>query len=473
MRSKTPIVVGLVVLAVAAAVTWPLASYVRRANEARRQADAQRLADEQAAAEEAAARAKAEERAKAEAEAKARAEAEARARTEAEARAKAEAEARAQAERAAAEEASRAAAELRRQAIAAFDAGVAAQRAGDAKAAIASYREALKLESGLAGAWTNLAIALVAAGDAAEAADAARRALELPATADPARRSHALHALGHAQLAAGDRPAALAAFREAVAADARQADAALALAGMLLDDGDAAGSLAALSAARTAGASSARVEESIAVLEWNAGRRDAAEKAARAALALDGSRGHAKAVLGVVLLAQQRWGDAAQQLDEASRAITDDADIPAALGYAYERLGRRDDALAAFDKALAVEATHPTAHAHRGLSLEGIGDAARATEAYRMALEHGTPQAKAAAQTRLAAAAIKEERYADARALAAQAVAFDGANVQARFVLGLACFRLGDRTCASDQEQALLTVDAERAAALRKLLSEE
>lgn len=466
MRAKTPILVGLAVLGLAAAVLWPLVTYVQRTKEAQRQAEAQRLADERAAAE-------AEARAKAEAEARARAEAEARAKADAEAKAKAEAEARAEAERRAAEEAARAAAELRQRAIAAFDAGVSAQRAGDAKAAIDSYREALRLEAGLAGAWTNLAIALTAAGDADEATDAAKRALELPATADPVRRSHALHALGHARLAAGDRPAALAAFREAVAADARQADAALALAGMLREDGDPAGSLAALAAAREAGAASARIEEAIAVLEWNAGRRDAAEKAARAALALDPGRGHAKAVLGVALLAQQKWGDAAQQLDEASRLVTDDADIPAALGYAFERLGRREDALAAFDRAIALEATHPTAHAHRGRSLEGVGDEARASEAYRTALANGTPQAQAGAKTRLAAAACKEGRFADAKALAEQAVAFDGANVQARFVLGLACFRLGDRKGTSDQEQALLSVDPERAAALRKLLSEE
>jgi tetratricopeptide (TPR) repeat protein len=242
---------------------------------------------------------------------------------------------------------------------------------------------------------------------------------------------------------------------------------------MLLDDGDAAGSLAALAAAREAGAASALVEEAIAVLEWNAGRGEPAERAARAALAIDPSRGHAKAVLGVALLAQQRWGDAAQQLDEASRAVTDDADIPAALGYAYERLGRREDALAAFDRAIALESAHPTAHAHRGLSLEGIGDAARASEAYRAALANGTPQARAGARTRLAAAAFKEGRFADAKALAAEAVDFDGANVQARFVLGLACFRLGDRKGTLDQEQALLAVDPERATALRKLLGEE
>ena len=77
------------------------------------------------------------------------------------------------------------------------------------------------------------------------------------------------------------------------------------------------------------------------------------------------------------------------------------------------------------------------------------------------------------ARTRLAAAAFKEGRFADAKALAAEAVDFDGANVQARFVLGLACFRLGDRKGTLDQEQALLAVDPERATALRKLLGEE
>ena len=62
MRAKTPILVGLAVLGLVAAVLWPLMTYVQRTKEAQRQAEAQRLADERTAAE-------AEARAKADAEA--------------------------------------------------------------------------------------------------------------------------------------------------------------------------------------------------------------------------------------------------------------------------------------------------------------------------------------------------------------------------------------------------------------------
>ena len=73
----------------------------------------------------------------------------------------------------------------------------------------------------------------------------------------------------------------------------------------------------------------------------------------------------------------------------------------------------------------------------------------------------------------LATAAYKEKRYADARALAEQAVAANPKDAQARYVLGLSCFALGDRKCAGEQEYELNVLDTQRAAELRKLISKE
>ncbi|MFM1935286.1 MAG: hypothetical protein RI990_245, partial [Planctomycetota bacterium] len=352
-------------------------------------------------------------------------------------------------------------------------AGVAAQRAGDHAAAATAYRQAIAIESQLAGAWTNLAIALAALGEHAQAIEAANAALATPAMQDPSRRAHALHALGHAQMGAGMRAEAMEAFRQAIAADARQALAAVALADALADDGKPAEALVALSAARAAGAEGAHVEASMAVLQWIAGQREAAVEHATAALRIDPSIAEAKVVLGRDALERQRWGDAAQRFDEVVRARPDDADAFASLGYAYQRLGRHAEAVQAFDRAIALRPTHDSAHAHRGSTLEASGDAAGALEAYRAATEHGQGPAASAAHTKLAVEELKAGRLAEARALAERAVAEDGGNAHARFILGVACFRLGDRRCTSDPEQALITVDRERADGLRRLLAEE
>jgi tetratricopeptide (TPR) repeat protein len=152
---------------------------------------------------------------------------------------------------------------------------------------------------------------------------------------------------------------------------------------------------------------------------------------------------------------------------------TDDPDLQAALGYAYAKLGRHADANAAFERATVLAPAHPTAHASRGVALEAMGDVQKAREAFEAALKAGSPPAVSASKARLAAIACKEQRWADARTLAEAAVSADPKNPMARYVLGLACFELGDRKAASDQEFALTAMDAERAADLRARLSRE
>jgi tetratricopeptide (TPR) repeat protein len=188
---------------------------------------------------------------------------------------------------------------------------------------------------------------------------------------------------------------------------------------------------------------------------------------------MDPASADAKALLGWCHLAGKRWGDAAQRLEEAARSRPQDAELQAAAGYAYEKLGRRDDAVAAFDRAIALAPAHPTAHAARGATLEAMGEVRRALESYSAAAASGSPKAACAAKTRLAAAAYRERRFEDARRLAEEAVAADPSDAPAHHALGVACFALGDRRCASDQEQWLLTVDAARAADLRRLIAQE
>lgn len=467
MRRKTAIVAGVLALGALVAVVVPVVIQARASRLAAEQA---RLAAEAEA--KARAEAKAQEEARAAAEARAKAEAEARAAEEARAREAAEARAR-EAEAAARAEAEARARELRERSLAAFHRGVQAQKAGDVPAAIAAYREALAIDAALAGAWTNLALALDAAGQHADALDAARRGVDAVPSGDGARRARALHVVGHVAARGGATADAVKAYQEALAADARHADAAIALAALLSEAGDVAGAEAVLRAADAAAAEVAGVDVALATVAWRTGDTTKARRHAEEALREDPASTEARLILGWCDLAARRWGDAAQRLEEAAKARPSDADLQAAIGYAYEKLGRHADAVAAYERAVAIAPEHPTAHAGRGASLEAMGDAQRAAEAYAAAAASGSPKAACAAKVRLAAIAYRERRFADARALAEQAVAADAADPAAHHALGLACFALGDRRCASDQEQWLLTVDPARSADLRALISRE
>ena len=372
-----------------------------------------------------------------------------------------------------AQEASRITDELRAKSREAFTRGIAAQRSGDHAAAIAAYREALAIDAGMAGAWTNLALALDATGNSAEGLEAARKAVSLPAMKDAKRRAHAMHTVGHLALKTGARDEAVAAFEEALRADARQAAAALELAALWNDEEKPEKALAALVVAKEAGAESAAIYTALAIHWWNAGDITKAQSNADDALRINPNETEAKAVLGWCCLAQKRWGDAAQRIDEVVRVRPNDADLQAALGFAYDKLGRHQDAIAAFDRAIALAPVHPSAHAQRGVALEAVGDVQRARLAYEIAAKSGSSESVAASQMKLAVVAYKDKRWADARTLAEAAIAADPKSVQARYVLGLACFALGDRKCAGEQEYQLTLLDAERAADLRKLISEE
>ena len=371
------------------------------------------------------------------------------------------------------QQALRLAEELRAKSRDAFARGIAAQKSGDQAAAVVAYREALTIDAGMAGAWTNLALALDAQGSTAEALEAARKAVALPAMSDAKRRAHAMHTVGHLALKTGARNEAVAAFEEALRADARQAAAAIALAGVWTNEGKPERAVAALMVAKEAGAESAGIYTALAIHWWNAGDVVKAMSNAEDALRINANEVEAKSVLGWCFLAQKRWGDAAQKLDEVVRVRPEAADLHAALGYAYDKLGRHQDAITSFDRAIALAPAHPSAHAQRGVALEATGDVERARLAYEIAAKSGSPESVSASQMKLAVVAYKDKRWADARALAEAAIAADPKSVQARYVLGLACFALGDRKCAGEQEYQLTLIDAERAADLRKLISEE
>jgi tetratricopeptide (TPR) repeat protein len=356
--------------------------------------------------------------------------------------------------------------------VTAFERGVALQREGKLPGAIASYRQAIEFDPSIAGAWTNLAILLDEVGQHAEAVDAARMAVGLPATAEPARRAHAMHVLGHAQLGAGRRTEAIESLEQALAMDPAHEAAALALANAWLGEGKPDRAADALAAARAAGAEDAGIETFLAMVRWQQGRMDDAAAHAAAALRMDPANLEASVALAYAQLGLARWNEAAAGLESALKRRPSDANLHAALGYAYDRLGRRREAVDEFDRAIALEPAHPTAHAHRGASLEASGDVQAALEAFRKAEASAPVHSRSAVQTKLAVKSFQAGDMEQARALARRAIETDPTNAHARFVLGMAALRMGDRAEAEAQRQALEGKDPERAGELAKAIGE-
>jgi len=463
MRKR--LITALAALAVAAgAVTWFAVDRARRQG---------RIA--QAAAERA--QRDAEDAARVAAEAEAAEESERRERELREARAASEEAARLEREREAAapgiERAEREAAgmQARECAVDAFREGVDLDRSMDGPAASAAYMRALEADGSMAGAWTNLAILLDRSGRHEDAAVAAGMAIGLPASADPRRRARALHALAHAQAGAGRPLDALDSLGRALEADPCHAPSALAAARLWSDRGDDARAVAVLSAAHDAGCADAAIESFLAVLHWRRGDIEASASHAEAAIRLDPGDGDARTVLAHARLARGRWAEAASGLEAGLRARPDDADLHAALAYAYERMGRGPDAVREYDRAVALDPAHATAHAHRGAMLEAAGRVEDARAAYRRADASAPSKARSAAQTKLAVAEFLAGNIDAARGLAQRAVESDAANAHARFVLGVAALRTGDRNTAAAQQQALAGSDPERAEELGKLLA--
>jgi tetratricopeptide (TPR) repeat protein len=85
---------------------------------------------------------------------------------------------------------------------------------------------------------------------------------------------------------------------------------------------------------------------------------------------------HALSRNGRAWAAFKLGGDLASALDDANQAIAADATFAAAYdtrGHIYEALGRHDEAVAAFRKALALEPQNPSAHLTRqGLLRLGV-----------------------------------------------------------------------------------------------------
>jgi Flp pilus assembly protein TadD len=112
------------------------------------------------------------------------------------------------------------------------------------------------------------------------------------------------------------------------------------------------------------------------------------------------------------------------------------------------------------------------AGAHEGLgqAMDRLGFRDGAVAAYREALR--LDPGRASAYNSLGALLANEEAFAEAARLFRQAVRLDPALSEARLNLGVACIVLRDRSCVSEQLDALRRADPEAALRLQSIAQE-
>jgi tetratricopeptide (TPR) repeat protein len=308
--------------------------------------------------------------------------------------------------------------------------GVMRCQTGDGARGIAALRAAAAARPGDPGVVRNLAQALTDLGRLEEAESVCAQAASLP---DPGERRARLHAwllqtlgrqaeaarlyeavlagaphdaeswnnLGNARRALGDAPGAAAALAEAARLRPELADIRLNLAATLVDTGNEEGALAALEGYR--GPPDSRVETERANLLAGLLRLEEAERAFRAALAVQPDCGPAWFGLGLLLEHSGRGEALPALLLEAAAAGAADPSLHLLEAYRLRREGRVEDALAA------VEAAPAEVEPTRRLQLLGeLNDRLDRTAAAWAAFE-AMNAAAATPQVRAGAAAYRAE----------------------------------------------------------------
>jgi tetratricopeptide (TPR) repeat protein len=211
-----------------------------------------------------------------------------------------------------------------------------------------AFRKAIALDPKAPGAYNNLAVLLEDRGDYGEAESLLREALKR------APKEAGIHSnLGGLLHLAGRDGEALAELQRATALDARSASAFNNMGAALERLGRRGEAIAAYRQAVSLEPGSADLHRNLGLALWRGGSADEGERELRKALASNGP-GTAGVVLalGDMLLESARVQDAFDLASDESAKRPGDADLKLLLGECARRLGRADQAAAAFDAAL-------------------------------------------------------------------------------------------------------------------------
>lgn len=115
-----------------------------------------------------------------------------------------------------------------------------------------------------------------------------------------------------------------------------------------------------------------------------------AEQAFRKAIMLKPDYHWARYCLGVVLTGAGRHSEAVAELDAAARGLPGNLRIARVLrnlGTLHLKAGQYDEAIAALERAVSIDPSHPTTFRKLAFAYLGSGDEAKAEESMRRAME--------------------------------------------------------------------------------------
>lgn len=306
-------------------------------------------------------------------------------------------------------------------ALASFRAGVAAQQRGDLERAAEAYRRAIDAEPRYAEAHANLGAVLARLGQYDQAVVSYERALLINPHLNAARVN-----LGLAHYRAGALAAAVETFKAAYAADPSLLQVRQLLGLVLVETGKDAEAIPHLEA-------SAQAEPDEPAVLFALGRAYA-------------RRGDGRADAVAERLAHTREG---LPLWHQLR------------GLALQQEDRHDQALAAFEAASALNAALPRLFVNIGVSRLTLGDRGGARQAFETALARSDRDA--AAHVYLAWLDEQDDRLADARRHAEQAVKIEGDLPESRGLLGRILLKEGSTAAAVDHLERAVSADPQNA----------
>ena len=178
----------------------------------------------------------------------------------------------------------------------------------------------------------------------------------------------------------------------------------------------------------------------LAFIQWDYGDPAGAIATLREGLAKAGRDPEIEVRLATYLTESGALAEGLPMLERAARADAGDTDALNALGIAYARAGRADDALNAFARVIAVDPRNVHAHENIGTVHLG-GDMRAATAAFTRALELSPSSSRAHAG--LGVVALDAGRRDEAIALWRRAVELDPRNFDALFNLATELLNAG------------------------------
>jgi tetratricopeptide (TPR) repeat protein len=180
----------------------------------------------------------------------------------------------------------------------------------------------------------------------------------------------------------------------------------------------------------------------LAVLNYQRGALDAAERLLRAALQVDDARADAHTDLGLVLLAMARLEDALAAYAAAHAIAPHDPEALNGRGVVLLRQGRTLEALACFERVVVLAPDHIDALGNRGNALLKLNRPSEAVASYDAGLRLAPKHARLL--TNQAIALRRLDRPHEALLRLNRAIASNADFAEARFVEGLVKLTLGD-----------------------------